>query len=91
MLCLIMIKFLKQLRVFVSLGMLVLLIFQCILESTPFIIYLVIWIIFFVMLNQFLGANVGGEIDGVGQDMSNYINMFRSAVGDLNEPVPVCN
>lgn len=83
MLCLTMIKFLKQLRVFVNLGMLVLLIFQCIRETIPFIMYLVIWIVFFVTLNKYLGANLGTEIVGVGVNFSNYINMFRSSVGDI--------
>lgn len=86
MLCLTMIKFLKQLRVFVNLGMLVLLIFQCIRETIPFIMYLVIWIVFFVTLNKYLGANLGTEIVGVGVNFSNYINMFRSSVGDIQEP-----
>ena len=89
MLCLTMIKLLKNLKVFVSLGMLVLLIFQCIFESTPFIIYLLIWIVFFVTLFKFLGAKLGEEIDGVGKTFSNYINMFRTSVGDIIDPKAV--
>jgi hypothetical protein len=84
-----MVKFLKQLRVFVALGMLVLLIFDCILETVPFIEYLVIYIVFFVTFNRFLGAQVGEEIDDVGL-LSNYINLFRSSVGDIQEPKSLC-
>ena len=84
-----MIKFLKKLKVFVSLGMLVLLIFQCIFESVPFILYLVIWIVFFVILNQYLDTNIGDEINGVGVNFSNYINVFRTSVGDIKDPNPV--
>lgn len=89
MLCLTMIVFLKKLKVFVSLGMLVLLIFQCIFESVPFIMYLVVWIVFFATLNQYLGARLGDQINGVGGTLSNYINVFRSSVGDVQEPKPL--
>jgi hypothetical protein len=89
-LCLTMIKFLKQLKVFVSLGMLVLLIFQCISDSVPFVMYLVIWIIFFDAILKFLGAQMGDEIDDVGLSLSNYINFFRSSVGDIQDPKSLC-
>ena len=88
--CLTMIKFLIQLRVFDSLGMLVLLIFKCVYDTLPFINYLVIWIIFFVSLMQILGANLGQPISGVGVYYSNYISMFRTSVGDVQEPAFEC-
>ena len=83
MLCLTMYKLLMNLLVFESLGMLVLLILQCIKETIPFIIYLLIWIEFFVCLFQILGARVGSPIPGIEINFSNFVTMFRSSVGDL--------
>ena len=89
-LCVTMIKFLIQLRVFEDLGMLVLLIFQCIADTTPFITYLMIWIVFFNSINRQLGVTSGKPISGINVLFSNYINMFRSSVGDIQEPQIVC-
>ena len=82
-----MIKFLFQLRVFDALGMLVLLIFKCVVDTLPFTSNVVIWIIFFVSLVQILGAYLGHPVSGVRLYFSNYISMFKSSVGDIEEAV----
>ena len=78
-----MIKFLAQLRVFEDLGMLVLLIFQCVIDTIPFMQYLFIWIFFFFSLYRMLGAESGEPIEGLDSLLSNYINMFKTSVGDI--------
>ena len=45
---------------------------------------------FFVQLNSILGATSGEKLDGVDIFASNYINMFRSSVGDLQIPEFEC-
>lgn len=41
-----------------------------------------------VSLIQILGSNLGDQIEGLGEYafVSNYINMFRSTVGDIQNP-----
>lgn len=87
MLSLTMFKFLVQLRVFDQLGQLVLLVFQCVFDTFPFVIYLGIWIIYFVCANSILGATSGDPYDNLGVGTSDYLNMFRSAIGDIKDPV----
>lgn len=86
MLCLTMFKLLINLKVFEDLGMLVLLIIKCFKETVPFMTYLIIWIQFYIALFRILGAKVGDEIPGIGLGFSNVINMFKTAVGDLQDP-----
>lgn len=88
MICLTMYKLLIQLLVFESLGMLVLLIFQCLKDTVPFIIYLFIWLEFFIALYRILGVRIGSPVDGIEVNLSDFIKMFRSSVGDLQEPEP---
>ena len=90
MLCLTMFKFLVQLRVFDQLGQLVLLVFQCVADTLPFVIYLGIWIVFFVCGNTLLGATSGDPYPNLGVSSSDYLNMFRSAIGDIKDPVFAC-
>ena len=88
--CLGMTKFLTNLRVFNQLGMLVLLIFQCVADTVPFIIYLGVWLVFFVCLNEIMGAKSGEKLSGLDANLSNYINMFRTTFGDIMEPIYEC-
>ena len=87
MLSLTMFKFLVQLRVFDQLGQLVLLVFQCVADTVPFVIYLGVWIVFFVCGNSILGATSGDPYPNLGVATSDYLNMFRSAIGDIKDPV----
>ena len=86
-----MVKLNFQLRVFNGLGPLVLLIAQCVKDTRDFLLYLLIWIVFFVQVNLILGAHSGEELDGMtllaySRSTSNYVNMFRSSIGDLQDP-----
>ena len=90
MLSLTMFKFLVQLRVFDQLGQLVLLVFQCVADTVPFVIYLCVWIVYFVCSNTILGATSGDPYPNLGIATSDYLNMFRSAIGDIKDPVFVC-
>ena len=67
--------------------MLVLLILQCVRETMPFLVYFIIWMEFFIALNRILGATVGDQIPGIEVSTSNFINMFRASVGDLQNPI----
>ena len=49
-----------------------------------------IWIVFFVNLNLILEANTGEQLYGIPVVTSNYVNMFRTSVGDLQEPLFPC-
>jgi accessory gene regulator protein AgrB len=52
-----MFKLLIQMKVSESLGMLVLLIFQCVTDTALFIFYLIIWMVFFTSINGIMGVN----------------------------------
>ena len=78
-----MVKFLFSLRAFNNMGMLVRLIFRCVTATLPFVSYLIIWISFFEYLMGILEATVGTPIKGMGVNYSNYIQLFRTSVGDI--------
>ena len=56
-------------------------------RNLPFVIYLGIWIIYFVCANSILRASSGDPYDNLGVGISDYLNMFRSAIGDIKDPV----
>ena len=47
---------------------------------------MLIWIVFFVCLNRIVGTVQGDGIKNMDDNISEYINMFRNSIGDLQQP-----
>jgi len=85
-----MVKFLFSLLAFNDMGMLVRLIFTCVIATLPFTTYLIIWILFFESLMWILDATIGKPLTGIEEHFSNYIQLFRTSVGDIQKPEFLC-
>lgn len=82
-------KSLHLLRVFQGQGMLVQLLFTCIVDITPFLSLFTYFVFIIYLMYILTGANLGSEEDYplMNQYLAMWTQVFRNSLGDIAMPV----
>jgi hypothetical protein len=80
-------KFFYLFRIFETQGKINILLQQCILDTIPFVIILLVWVNFLAILTMAMEIELEGEeYAGVPKYLRLVIIFLRSSVGDINAP-----
>lgn len=81
-------KTLHLMRVFEKQGMLVLLLFTCLTDMTPFLIILCFFLYVIFSMYKVTGANLGDESDypDMNPSLAIFTQVFRNSLGDIAMP-----